>query len=61
MQGSKSVEVRPVGVSKGASLERMLQHMAGELSAGWVAWGGAPWGWAALLAGAPALPLEPAH
>ena len=28
-QGSKSVEVRPVGVSKGASMERILQYMAG--------------------------------
>lgn len=30
LQGSKSVEVRPVGVSKGASMERILQYMAGE-------------------------------
>lgn len=31
-QGSKSVEVRPVGVSKGASMERILQYMSGESS-----------------------------
>ncbi|EFN51489.1 hypothetical protein CHLNCDRAFT_37352 [Chlorella variabilis] len=29
VRGSKSVEVRPVGVSKGASMERILQYMAG--------------------------------
>ncbi|KAL4855450.1 hypothetical protein ACK3TF_003986 [Chlorella vulgaris] len=29
VRGSKSVEVRPVGVSKGASMERLLQYMAG--------------------------------
>jgi trehalose-6-phosphatase len=30
VRGSKSVEVRPVGVSKGASMERILQYMAGQ-------------------------------
>jgi len=34
VQGSKSVEVRPVGVSKGASMERILQFMAGEAQSG---------------------------
>ncbi|PRW61035.1 Alpha,alpha-trehalose-phosphate synthase [UDP-forming] 1 isoform B [Chlorella sorokiniana] len=34
VRGSKSVEVRPVGVSKGASMERILQYMAASGASG---------------------------